>query len=763
MPDSAQTGPPKRAVFLSYAREDTAAAQRIAEDLRSHGVEVWFDQTELRGGDAWDSKIRRQIKECALFVPIVSEHAQGRREGYFRLEWKLAAERTHLMAEGVPFIAPVAVDEIAESAALVPTEFMRVQWTRLLGALPTTQFVEQIKRILAAPDEVVVIRPPARADNVARSSRNGPWAVVSLLAVVIIALTAVLLVLRHSQAKKIAAQVEAQAQVADSKSIAVLPFENMSKDKDNAFFAYGVHEDILTNLSFIRDLRVISRTSVMQYRGTTKPIKTIGQELGVAYVLEGSVRREGNKVRVTGQLIDARTDAHVWGKAYDRDVTDIFAIQGELAEAIANALQSVISPETKAILARRPTENSVAYDDYLKARQIHYSDDFLQKEGEIPLLEDAVRLDPKFAPAWADLASRRAYAYFQNEQSERQLDSAKDAIDVAVRLAPDDPAVIEGLGDYYYYGYRDYIRATEQYLRLAQMRPNDPVVYFSLGLIQRRQGRWGDAIPNLLKGLKLDPINESYFREVAWSLVAVRRYGQAQTLIQAYMVTHPQELEAAFLFSYTAFFALGSTTEMQAFAHRTVDPSKRGEFLYFQNLNAQLCGNWAEFIRLDREQRYCESSFGIPHWFQDVNAAESLAESGDMAAARIRAADAKGLLSAELARQPGNSELWADLSLANALLGDKGEAMRSAQRSAELMAETRDAVDGPNDSVTRAHALAWIGEKDQALAEIERLLHVPVAPWGMNIYENRASWRPLQDEPRFKELIMDPKNNEPLF
>lgn len=229
------------------------------------------------------------------------------------------------------------------------------------------------------------------------------------------------------------------------------------------------------------------------------------------------------------------------------------------------------------------------------------------------------------------------------------------------------------------------------------------------------------------------------------------------------METHPQKLEAAFVFSYSAFLALGSTTEMQAFAHRTVEPSKRSEYLYFQTLNAQLCGNWAEFIHLDREQRYYNNSPGFPHWYQDINAAESFAESGDMAEARARATDAKGLLNAELARQPDNSELWAYLSLACALLGDKGEAMRSAQRSVELMPESRDAVDGPNNSVTRAHALAWIGEKNQALAEIERLLHVPVMPWGMNIYENRASWRPLQDEPRFKELVLDKKNNEPLF
>jgi len=757
-PDDALT---HRAVFLSYAREDTAAAQRIADALRSQGVEVWYDQSELRGGDVWDQKIRRQIKECAIFMPIISERTQARGEGYFRLEWKLAVERTHLMAEGVPFLAPAVVDATPEGAAVVPAEFLRVQWIRLPSSLPTPQFVEQIRGMLAAPRRASAPAVAAPSAAGAHPPRSRVWAVGALVAAAAAVAFALFAWRRPPPAPTQAqAPTEAAAPGVDPRSIAVLPFENMSEDKQNAFFTDGVHEDVLTNLSFIRDLNLVSRTSVMQYRGTTKSIKQIGRELGVAYVLEGSVRREGSKVRVTGQLIDARTDKHLWAKSYDRDVTDIFAIQGELAQAIADALQAVLSPETKVLLARRPTENSVAYDDYLKARQLRFGGNFGSTEKATALLEDAVRLDPKFAPAWAELASLRALSSFKFEHGEQDIGPAKEAIDTAVRLAPDDPAVIEAVGDYYYYGSRDYTRATEQYLRLAQLRPNDPAMFYSLGLIQRRQGRMADAVPNLRRGLKLDPTNEEYVLEFASSLGAVRHYDEAEAVVRKYMDEHPHDSGAEFLLCMTAYWARGSTAEMQAAARRPADPSDHGLFLYTQANFALARGDFAEFAKLNREQRYYDSNPDDPRWNQDVTAAEGFAESGDMAAARNRASEALVLMKPELERQPDNSVLWAALSLANAILGKRDEALRSAQRSAELMPESRDAIVGPGNSNTCALALAWIGEKDRALAELERLLHVP---WGMNIYTSRVAWRPLRDDPRFKKLVSDPANNSPLF
>ena len=217
-----------RAVFLSYAREDSPAALRIAEALRLHGVEVWFDQSELRGGDAWDQKIRRQIKECALFVPVISGNTQSRGEGYFRLEWKLAVERTHLMAEGVPFLAPVVVDATPEGEAIVPPEFMRVQWIRLAGSLPTPEFVGQIRRMLESPGKPAAALKPAHAGPVARQGRGLIWAAVAVGVLVVAAAAGLLFLRRPAAAQAVQPAPSAAPAAVDPKSIAVLPFENMT-------------------------------------------------------------------------------------------------------------------------------------------------------------------------------------------------------------------------------------------------------------------------------------------------------------------------------------------------------------------------------------------------------------------------------------------------------------------------------------------------------------------------------------------------------
>ncbi|HEX7632000.1 MAG TPA: TIR domain-containing protein, partial [Lacunisphaera sp.] len=374
---------PTKAIFLSYAREDADAARRIAEALRAFGVEVWFDQSELRGGDAWDQTIRTQIKTCALFMPIVSARTEERTEGYFRREWKLAVDRTHDMVGGRAFIVPIVIDGTAEKDAAVPEEFMRYQWTRLWGGEATPEFVSQVKRLLEVPRKPATTggSPATAPTNTAPTNatdkaapRGARWTYGSAMAVVVAIATALYVGRKPAAPAAAAANPPGKsaapavvAPVAD-KSIAVLPFANMSEDKDSAFFADGMHEDILTNLAMIRELRVTSRTSVMEYRGTTKKIRQIGAELGVAYVLEGSVRRAGNKVRVTGQLINVATDEHVWAKSYDRDLNDIFAIQSELSQAIATALAAALSPQERERIDSRPTTNLAAYDLFLKAR-----------------------------------------------------------------------------------------------------------------------------------------------------------------------------------------------------------------------------------------------------------------------------------------------------------------------------------------------------------------------------------------------------------
>ena len=328
------------AVFLSYAREDTAAARRIADALRAFGVEVWLDQSELRGGDTWDATIRQRIKECALFLAVISANTQRRREGYFRREWNLAVERTLDMAHGTPFLVPVVVDDTPESKALVPEQFMRVQWSRLPQGVPDPQFVGQLKRLLAPAASFT--SPPLQPHSPARDARAPSpkkprlprWAWAALAVAVISGAIALWPARKPSAA----------ALKANDKSIAVLPFANLSDERENAHFADGVHEDIFINLAPARGLRVVSGASVMQYRDKRPSMRQIGETLNVAFVLEGSVRGRGSKVHLTVRLIDARTDEHVWAKSFNPDLSDIFAAQNELAKEIAAQLKATIFP-----------------------------------------------------------------------------------------------------------------------------------------------------------------------------------------------------------------------------------------------------------------------------------------------------------------------------------------------------------------------------------------------------------------------------------
>ncbi len=780
---------PAKAVFLSYAREDADAARRIADALRSHGVEVWFDQSELRGGDAWDAKIRKQIDACSLFVPIISKNTQERGKGYFRLEWKLAVEQTHLMAEGMAFLAPVVIDETSESGALVPPEFMRVQWTRLPGALPTPQFVEQVKRLVSAPSKSVssgsreAFGPGAeRAETPARSAAAqgiSGWTWGALVAV-IVAIAAAVVVSSRKPApaptpalEPKTAPVEAKPAApaiapVNDKSIAVLPFTNMSEEKDSAFFTDGIHEDILTHLALIQELKVISRTTVMQYRDSKKSLRQIGEELGVAYILEGSVRRAGNKVRVTGQLINARTDEHVWAKAYDRDLTDIFAIQAELATEIAGSLQAALSPQTQKFIELRPTENLAAYDLFLKGRDTRNASPSGEAAGlreAQGYLEQAVALDPNFATAWGSLAEVHAqFAFWWIDATPQRLALADAAIGHAVRLAPDSPDVIRSLGTYAYYAYRDYARATEQYEKIARLQPNDPTVALSLGLILRRQGHWTDSLVYLRKAVELDPGNANAVRSLLQSFSAGRHYDEyiaAQRRLIILLPEHQLRQQLGLFLAQAKAFDLTAEAETWL-AGLTIEQREQPRVIAFRKFLASWKNDYAEYRRLDAQQPFFDED-GAEHFDQAEAAAEVYAAHGDMTAARARLAGFPEELRARIEREPANALFTGELALMEALLGHPDEAVRLARHSVDLLPESRDAVDGPVQAAILADVYAWTGDKDRAMEVLSHLVRVPCAYLSLPSIRHDGMLLPLRGDPRFEALLNDPKNKAPLF
>ncbi len=403
---------PTGAVFLSHASQDAEAAARICGALRAAGVEVWFDGSELRGGDAWDSQIKKQIHDCALFVPVISAHTDARSEGYFRGEWHLATRRLHNMADDAAFLIPVVVDETREADARVPEEFFRAQWTWLPGGETPPAFAHRVRQLLGL-DPVLVpnaktaatgtIEPSARSVGSVRPSGT------SLVRRSAIPLTALLLALSAAafwyfqsvgDAPAAKSPTAVGAAAPNDKSIAVLPFADMSAGKDQEYFADGLSEELLNLLAKLPELRVIGRTSSFQFKGRNEDLRVIGEKLNVAHILEGSVRKSGEKLRITAQLIRATDGSRLWSESYDRTLDDIFAVQDEISAAVVAELEATLLGDGH----RAQRVDAAAYDLFLRGRELARLHTAAAYEQAVLRLNQTLEIDPTYAPALTVLA-----------------------------------------------------------------------------------------------------------------------------------------------------------------------------------------------------------------------------------------------------------------------------------------------------------------------------------------------------------------------
>ena len=481
-----------KAIFVSYASDDEQAAQRLSAGLSAAGFETWFDRNELRGGDAWDNRIRQQIRDCTLFVPIISANTEARSEGYFRLEWRLAVDRSLQMADDRAFLLPIVIDPTTQERARVPERFRERHWTYLPQGEASPEFIEHLRRVLAATPAPasgglhgVTPTPPSR-----RRRAQPRLAAITLVAGALAA-AAVLTALYRSallpRASSSGVTATASAGVPDRKSIAVLPFENLTGQAADAYLADGLQEEILNALARIRDLKVISRTSVAQFRGGDRNIHEISDRLGVGSVLEGSVRRDANTLRLTLQLIDARDDRHLLATNYDRELGHILGLQSEVAREVAEALAATLTKYERGELEHVGTNNGDAYRSYLQAVAV-----FMNAPGDdrgtirsAELLEQAVRLDPEYADAWALLSRVHATAYVSTA-SRADAERAKTAFQRALAIAPDliDARMARGL--YTLYVVRDRNQALADLEPVARLRPNSPEAQHALALVMRR-------------------------------------------------------------------------------------------------------------------------------------------------------------------------------------------------------------------------------------------------------------------------------------
>jgi TolB-like protein/class 3 adenylate cyclase/Tfp pilus assembly protein PilF len=545
------------------------------------------------------------------------------------------------------------------------------------------------------------------------------------------------------------------------KSIAVMPFENLSDDKQNAYFADGVQDEILTNLARVADLKVISRTSMMQYKTRTqRNLREIGKTLGVSHVLEGSVQRSGDRVRVNAQLIDAKSDTQLWGQSYDREIADVFAIENELAQQIVSQLKSKLSPEEKAAIEQKPTADLAAHDLYIRAKTLIgtavYSTPLQEGLFEaVGLLNQAIERDPAFALAYYHLAHAHDLLYFGGiDHTPERLAMADAAIQSLARLRPNSGEAHLALARHLYWCYHDYDRAREELALAQKSLPNEPQAFVLAGYIDRRQGRWAESTKNLERAVELDPQNPRVLQQIASSYALLRRYADEERTLDRAIALTPKE---------AALRALRAEVELEWHADPqplrwTIEKILAEDLLQAKNV-AQL---WLEVSLCERDFDAAlralaalpiagcyDDTIPFPRaWCEGVVAEMR----GDKAAAHAAFTSAQAEAIKLVAEQPEYAEGHCVLGMADAALGQKDDAIREGRRAVELLPATKDAIVGPRLLEHLALIYAWTGEKDLAFEQLSHAARIP-CPVNYGGLRLHPYWDPLRGDPRFDKIV----------
>jgi len=540
------------------------------------------------------------------------------------------------------------------------------------------------------------------------------------------------------------------------KSIAVLPFENLSDDKQNGYFTDGVQDEILSDLAKVADLKVISRTSVMQYKtGVARNLREIGQQLGVAHLLEGSVQRAGNKVRVNAQLIDARTDGHLWAQVFDRPLDDVFAIQSEIAQAIADQLQAKLSPKETAAMQEKPTTNLAAYDLYLRAKEIWQSNGSSGVETfqrEVALLEEAVMRDPAFVAAFCLLAQVHVQFYWFNyDHSGARLELAKKALDAAARLSPDGGEVHFTRAIFYYRGQRDYAAALKEIALARHSLPNDSSIPLLTGLIERRQGHFTESNTYLEQALAIDPHNNLIIIELDNGYTWTGHYAEGRRLLDEALSREPDNFVLATRRARIDYWQSGDLRRMQQLSNKEVSGADPSDLVKFRLSLAWCQRDFPAAQRALAEYRLPDiatSGFITPREAWEGVLWKRLGEAGKAQSALDHARERAA---AAVAARPEEAKALSVLADIDADLGRKEEAVREGERSVDLMPVEKDAVDAALLQNALALIYAKTGENARALDLLEKLTKKPFGPdYGTLL---APDWDPIRAETRFQKIV----------
>ena len=551
------------------------------------------------------------------------------------------------------------------------------------------------------------------------------------------------------------------------KSIAVLPFENLSDDKENEYFAAGVHNDILSNLAKVADLKVISRTSVQQFKSGTRNLREIGLALGVAHILEGTARRAGNRVRVNAQLIDARSDAQLWGETFDREITDLFALQSELAQRISQELRANLSAREKTNLQTHPTRDILAYELFLRARELFHwaGSGYSYDKGAdaLRLIDEAIKRDPQFALAYG-LASRlhSELFWFGYDKSASRLEKAKAAADAALELQPDLGEAHLAKAFYYYYGFRQYDVAQKHVTDAIRAIPNDADVLNTAGAIARRDGRWNEAASTLEQARDRDPRNLSVLWSLFESYLALHEYTKADGTVNDALSVSPAADFFVLARSAIALFRDGDTAPLRSALRklpRSFDPGGATSTIALRlSLMERDVEEADRVLAACRHEKLDDNGlsgvagaldgYTVPKsWYAGLIAQAR----GNESSARAAFEQAKRAVRDDLVQSPNDAKTLAMLALIHAAVGEKNEALGAATRAGELLPIAKDSFDGPILATTLAAVSAKLGEKDSAIRQLESLVGVPNGPTSGTL-RVEPEWDSLRDDPRFKKL-----------
>lgn len=547
-----------------------------------------------------------------------------------------------------------------------------------------------------------------------------------------------------------------------AKSIAVLPFENLSENKENAFFVDGVQDEVITRLAKIGQLRVISRTSTQRYKTRPSNLAEIAHELGVSHLVEGTVQRVGDRVRINVQLIRAANEGHLWAEIYDRNLTDIFAVQTELATRIAESLQATLSGSERKAVADKPTSNLTAYDAYLRGIDLNsrpgQTEENQKKAGES--FAEAVRLDPQFAQAWAALSQTHASLYFLRlDTSPARKEAARSAAETATRLNPSSLETLLANAYYRYHVERDYEGARVLFEKIQREAPSNSESLTALARIARRQSRWNDSVHLYEQAAQLNPRDTYLFMDRAWTFSMLRQYGATAEMIARALAIAPDDPEVL-VSKVKLLQATGDLPASQALLARIPANSTGGQAEGIQITQLLLERRYDEAVQLVEARiakERSESPAEVPYSQVTLGDARSLA--GDSEGAKDAYLAARTGLEKLRQEQPDSPFIALNLAFAEAGLRNKEAALREAERAVSLQPASEDPVFGPGMEEALAGVEAQVGEFDRAIARIERLLTTPYGAFPLTQASLRLdpTWDPLRQHPRFKTIVEGPE------